>query len=645
MFEVRTKLSELLHNKLNVFFKRNSAPSWSIFVLDVFAVFLSLLLAYLLRFNLIIGDINFKIAFNNSILCIGIYAVFMFFFKTYSELLRHTTVIDIFNLLLATTFSMITLFCISITSRIAGWIEDVTVPYSIIFIHYVLVIVVLIITRLSVKIVYLLVTSSLGKKKKVLIYGAGEMGVIVKRVIMSDVRSCYQIAGFLDDDKKLQGKILNGISVFNPDILFSDFLIKHEIETLIFAVKDILPSRKSEIIHLAMNIGCEILETPPVDKWLNGQLQMSQIKKVKFKDLLGRDSIRLNMELIGKGLKDRVILVTGAAGSIGSEIIRQLTRFPIKKIILIDQAETPMFHLQNELKEKYSNISVHPILADVTNKEKMENIFRRHKPNIVFHAAAYKHVPLMEENPHEAIRVNIGGTKLITELSVKYRIKKFVLISTDKAVNPTNIMGASKRVCEMIVQMHTQMAESNTQFVITRFGNVLGSNGSVIPLFSKQIEEGGPVTVTHPEITRYFMTIPEACELVLEAGFMGKGGEIFVFDMGKPIKIVDLANQMIRLSGLIPNKDIIVQFTGLRPGEKLYEELLADKENTIPTHHPKIMIAKTEKLSYEKQLENIDQLIHKIYSLSEQEVVNEFKKLVPEYQCNNKDLINYNEAV
>ena len=298
-----------------------------------------------------------------------------------------------------------------------------------------------------------------------------------------------------------------------------------------------------------------------------------------------------------------------------------------------------MFHLNNELKERYSNLQFKLLLADVTNAEKMELIFQEYKPEVVFHAAAYKHVPLMEENPHEALRINVGGTKIITELSVRFGVEKFVMISTDKSVNPSSIMGASKRICEMIVQSEAQKPGIKTQFVITRFGNVLGSNGSVIPLFTKQIAEGGPVTVTHPEITRYFMTIPEACELVLEAGFMGKGGEIFVFDMGQPIKIVDIASQMIKLSGFVPEKEIQIVFTGLRPGEKLYEELLSNKENTLPTHHPKIKIAQVEQLNYPVISMRIDDLLNRLYTLSDQQVIEFFKENVPEFQSTNGSYI------
>jgi len=360
------------------------------------------------------------------------------------------------------------------------------------------------------------------------------------------------------------------------------------------------------------------------------------LQKIKVEDLLTRDQIQLNMNNISDGLRDQTILVTGAAGSIGSEIVRQLTRFPVRKMILVDNAETPMFHLESELQEHFGFAPVKTILADVTDKVKMDRIFRECNPQVVFHAAAYKHVGMMEENPHEAIRVNAGGTMVMTRLAIKYGITRFVMVSTDKAVNPTNVMGASKRICELIVRSRSLTSGNTTQFVITRFGNVLGSNGSVIPIFRKQIEEGGPVTVTHPQVTRYFMTIPEACQLVLEAGFMGRGGEIFVFDMGEPIRIDDLARRMIKLSGLVPDQDIRIEYTGLRPGEKLYEELLANRERTIPTHHPKIRIAELAQIDPEQVLANILALHYSFQEMSDTELVEKIRSIVPEYQPSNQ---------
>jgi FlaA1/EpsC-like NDP-sugar epimerase len=362
---------------------------------------------------------------------------------------------------------------------------------------------------------------------------------------------------------------------------------------------------------------------------------MPQFRRVDLEDLLGREPIKLDINTIKKGLTDKTILITGAAGSIGSEIARQLTSFQCEKVILVDQAETPLFYLQNELREKFLDVRFRIIPADVTNVERMRQIFEEYKPHIVFHAAAYKHVSLMEENPHEAVRVNVGGTKIVSEMAIKYGVEKFVMISTDKSVNPSSVMGASKRLCEKVVQSRARQKGHTTQFIITRFGNVMGSNGSVIPIFAKQIENGGPVTVTHPEVYRYFMTIPEACQLVLEAGFMGQGGEIFVFDMGQQVKIADLAKAMIKLSGFIPDKDIQIVYTGLRPGEKLYEELLADSERTIPTHHEKIKKAHVEEINAREVMDKIDTLLSDLYSLTNEEVVYLMKDLIPEYHTTN----------
>jgi FlaA1/EpsC-like NDP-sugar epimerase len=640
MIQISENLTKRIQQSVRRLYQEYSIPRWIVFALDNLAVFIVFLFAYLLRFNFVITDFSIYHAFQQALYTVSIYALFSLLLRSYSGLIRHTTVMDMLTVFISTSSSFIVLMVISLASRRILWNEIL-----ILIIHYVSITVLLFFVRIGIKIIYHFMTSSFSQKKRVLIFGAGEMGVIVKRVIQSDIKCNFQIAGFLDDNKRLQGKKLNGIPVFNPKLLIPSFIQKNNIDALIFAIKEISPGKKSSMLHLALDLGLEVLETPSVDTWLNGQFHANQIQKVKLEDLLGRDPIILNMKGIGSGLTGKTILVTGAAGSIGSEIVRQLTRFNIRKLILIDQAETPMFHLGNELKSKYSQCFVEMILADVTQPTIIERIFQDHYPDLVFHAAAYKHVPLMEENPHEAIRINVGGTKLMTMLSMKYGVKKFVMISTDKAVNPTNVMGVSKRICEMIVQSKAQKAGNATQFIITRFGNVLGSNGSVIPIFRRQIEEGGPVTVTHPEITRYFMTIPEACQLVLEAGFMGKGGEIFVFDMGKPMRITDLASQMIRLSGLTPGKDIKIKYTGLRPGEKLFEELLSDKEITKPTHHPKIKIAQTEKLDKTEMLNKIEDLLSSLYSLSKQEVVDYCRDLVLEYKSNNRKYIEQPEII
>jgi FlaA1/EpsC-like NDP-sugar epimerase len=358
---------------------------------------------------------------------------------------------------------------------------------------------------------------------------------------------------------------------------------------------------------------------------------MKQLRKVEVEDLLGRDPIQLDLMRIEEGLRNKTILVTGAAGSIGSEIVRQLTKYNCKKLILIDQGETPSFYLDNELRDKFPGCKYHLVIGDVTNEPKMDYIFNKYRPEIVFHAAAYKHVPMMESNPHEAFRVNVGGTKIISELAIKYRAEKFVMISSDKAVNPTNVMGATKKICELLVQAQARRTETKTKFVTTRFGNVLGSNGSVIPIFKRQIADGGPLTITDPEITRFFMTIPEACQLVLEAGFLGEGGEIYIFDMGEPVKILDIAIKLIRLSGYRPYEDIEIKFTGLRPGEKLYEELFAVTEQQLPTHNPKISIARVAEADYDYILERINDSLLNVYKKTGTEVVEAMMEIVPGY--------------
>jgi FlaA1/EpsC-like NDP-sugar epimerase len=637
LFNINPAWFEDLRIRTTAIFNKYSIPRWVVFSLDNTAVFMVFMFAYLLRFNFVSTDIKLDIALIQAGITFCTFTAFSIIFHSYSGLIRHTTLTDIVLVFAVTTCSTISLLIFTFFSYVFRFGEILTIPISILLIQYVSITVLLFSQRILIKIIFRFATMSARPAKRVLIFGAGSMGFMVKRVLLSDTHSGYSVVGFVDYNRKLHGKMINGLPVYGSKILKTGFLTLNKIDTVVIAINDISPKIKSAIIRTVMDSGLEILEPPTMDKLLDGQFKVRQLKKVKFHDLLGRDCIKLNLDVIGEGLNKKTILVTGAAGSIGSEIVRQLARFETKRIVLVDQAETPMFHLENELRENFRTLEFDSHLADVTNARKMELIFKAYHPDVVFHAAAYKHVPLMEANPHEALRINVGGTKLVTELSLNYGVEKFVMISSDKSVNPSSVMGASKRVCEMIVQSRAQGTNVKTQFVITRFGNVLGSNGSVIPLFTKQIEEGGPITVTHPDITRYFMTIPEACELVLEAGFMGKGGEIFVFDMGSPIKIVDLAHQMIRLSGLVPEKDIKIIFTGLRPGEKLYEELLTCKENTLPTHHPKIKIAQVEQFDYSVLLSRIDLLIKNSYLLSKQEVVELFRELVPEFRSHNRE--------
>jgi len=635
MKDLYSDFFNFLSQKSRAFFRKHSLPRWMVFAFDGGAVFLTFIFAYLLRFNFEVGPTIMGMALKQSLLVVAVYSVSEIIFRSFAGLIRHTTIRDIFNVLLATSSAFTVLLIFTLASSISNWKEVFNVPGSILAIHFVTLNAFLFISRISVKMFYEMVSVRPVNKKNVIIYGAGAMGVIVKRVISGDTENDYNIVAFLDANKKLQGKNLNGAPVFSPDRLTEHFLNKNNVKTMIFAINDIEPAKKTDIYRSAVDMGLEVLQIPVVSDWLNGTFEVRQLKKIRVQDLLNRDPIQLNMKRIADGLRDRTILVTGAAGSIGSEIVRQLTRFNVAKLVLIDNAETPMFNLENELLEHFAHAPVRTILADVTDQFRMERIFREYRPDFVFHAAAYKHVPLMEQNPYEAVRVNVGGTTILTNLSVKYNVEKFVMVSTDKAVNPTNVMGASKRTCEQILRSRSSLEGNKTQFVITRFGNVLGSNGSVIPIFRRQIEEGGPVTVTHPDITRYFMTIPEACQLVLEAGFMGSGGEIFVFDMGDPVRIADLARQMIKLSGYEPDKDIKIEYTGLRPGEKLYEELLTDHEKTLPTYNSKVKIAEVADFDHEATLAKTVSLLQSCYRLSEEELVRKLAAIVPEYNSSN----------
>jgi FlaA1/EpsC-like NDP-sugar epimerase len=613
------------------FFKGHSLPRWLVLVIDISVVFITFIFAYLLRYNFETYTFLWSIAIYQALMVSLVYTLFMFLFKSYSGLIRQTNIKDTFIIAVTNSAAFALSLFITISCRTFDFPQLFNIPLSILMIHYGTVTVALIFFRIFIKMFYVFVSVPNSKKKNVLIYGSGETGLMVKRVINSDPKNGYQLRGFIDDNSKLQGKKVDGYPVFSKDVLTQKFIDAENIKVFIFAIKAISALQKKEVLESVIRLNLEILDTPSFDQWLNGQLQVKQLRKVQFEDLLGREPIKLDLKRIEKGLNNKTILVTGAAGSIGSEIVRQLTRYSYKRLILVDQAETPSFYLDNELKDKFSSCRYKLIIGDVTNEMKMDYIFRRYRPEVVFHAAAYKHVPVMEGNPHEAFRVNVGGTKIISELAIKYKAEKFVMISSDKAVNPTNVMGATKKVCEFLVQAQSRRPEILTQFVTTRFGNVLGSNGSVIPLFKKQIAEGGPVTITDPEIKRFFMTIPEACQLVLEAGFMGHGGEIFIFDMGKSIKVLDIATKLIRLSGLEPYEDIEIKYTGLRPGEKLYEELFAFNEKQLPTHNPKINIARVAVVDYGCIFPKINDALTNIYKKSGSEVVEAMKDIVPGY--------------
>jgi FlaA1/EpsC-like NDP-sugar epimerase len=460
--------------------------------------------------------------------------------------------------------------------------------------------------------------------------------MVTRHVIESDARSNLRVVAFLEDDERKVNKVINGVEIYSAKDL-AVVMKKLSIREVIIAVRELTVLRKNEIVEQCFGYNLRVRMVPPPEKWVKGEFRVQQIKEVNIEDLLGREVIHMEEQLLFSELTNRVICITGGAGSIGAELSRQLIHYSPKRLILVDQAESPLHDIERELLPNNHQVDVCVYVADITNQDRMNAIFAEEKPEIVFHAAAYKHVPMMESNPSEAVMTNILGTKTLADVATEHGVRKFVMVSTDKAVNPTSVMGCSKRIAEIYVQAlneYNTLTAKNTLFVTTRFGNVLGSNGSVIPTFRKQIQSGGPITVTHPEITRYFMTIPEACRLVLEAGTMGKGGEIFIFDMGEPVRMIDLAKKMIRLSGLEPFKDIDIVFTGLREGEKLHEELLNSEENTIPTHHEKILKAKVREYDFAYVQSMIELFRDLMHDKNELKMVALMKEIVPEYKSN-----------
>lgn len=504
-------------------------------------------------------------------------------------------------------------------------------PFSIIILEYLMTLFAMVVMRIGVKMMYMELKTPDKVRSRVAIFGAGDSGHITKRTIDRDNRSGKSVVAFFDDDATKAGKKIEGVSIYHSDKL-EEYLASGKLDEVIFAIQHLPAQRKKEVVDKVINANVKVSNIPPAQQWINGELSVKQIRDVRIEDLLGRAIIRLEDAAIDAILSNRVVLITGAAGSIGSELSRQILQHRPKRLILLDQAETPLFELENEcLAAGHDRFEV--VIGDVRQKERMRRVFEHFRPEIVFHAAAYKHVPMMENNPSEALLANVLGSRIVADLAAEYGVEKFVLISTDKAVNPTNVMGASKRVAELYVQ--SKNATVQTAYITTRFGNVLGSNGSVIPIFRRQIEEGGPVTVTHPDVTRFFMTIPEAVRLVLEAAAMGHGGEIFAFDMGESVKVVDLARNMIKLSGLELGKDIEIKFTGLRPGEKLYEEVLSQGEETQPTHHPKILIATRNSPEFHLVAAEVEHLIALFDQQDNVEMVRQLKRMVPEYISNN----------
>ncbi len=634
-----------------MFSKLEIVPRWVIFTIDICLSVFALLLAEIVRHNFIVDSINMLSLYNSLVLIIIVNAFVFYNIKTFAGIVRYTSAQDSFRILFAITLSsLLILFANALVVVSTGTIVISNVA---IIIYSLFSFLFLITYRVIVKYFFMYIKNAKLDKIRIIIYGAGEAGVATKRTFDHDNKVNKTIIAFVDDDLRKVGKAIDGVKILDAASL-ENLIIKHEVDEVIFASYTIPIERKEQIVDVCLENDVRILNIPPPDVWARGDVSTSQIQNLNIEDLLNRKSIQIDIDGIQNQLKDKRVLITGAAGSIGSEIVRQLMKFETGLIIMCDQSETGLHTLYLELEETHKNTNFHAFIGDVKDEKRMNFLFDLFKPHYVYHAAAYKHVPMMEDNPAEAIKTNVLGTKTIADLSVKHGVQKFVMISTDKAVNPTNIMGASKRIAEIYVQslnnslnnsdvifsnglsyLNESSVKPITKFITTRFGNVLGSNGSVIPRFKQQIEKGGPVTVTHPEITRYFMTIPEACRLVLEAGCMGKGGEIFVFDMGKSVKIVELAKKMIRLAGLVPNEDIKITYSGLRPGEKLYEELLNDNENTMPTHHEKIMIGKVREYVFNEIETQIYQLLDHAIINDNRKVVIQMKTIVPEFKSKN----------
>lgn len=613
---------------------------WVIFAKDILLLCFALIAAYLLRFNFILGDAQVENMMFHLLLIVILSAGSFLIFKPYAGIVRHTSFEDAFRVFKSILLLGILMLMFNIHSYVLGKAYFPAIPYSILIIFLLSGLFLLIFVRVVIKLLFNTFSDKGGRKRNVLIFGAGKGGQIALNVINSDKESAMKVVGFIDDNNLLRGKLMAGINVYPSQAITQEFINKHNVKDVIFSIQKISAGEKRKLIeNLISQAAVEVKEMPPVSQWINGELSLKQLSKVRISDLLQRDPIQLDMAHVMHDLKDKVILVTGAAGSIGSEITRQVCRYNPARLILFDQAESPLYDLQQELIKSCPALEsrLEFIIGDVSNAETIERLFRIYRPEMVYHAAAYKHVPMMEANPFESVHVNVFGTKIVADAAMRYEISKFVMISTDKAVNPTNVMGATKRTAEIYIQSLNLRPSNKTAFITTRFGNVLGSNGSVIPLFEKQIAAGGPVTVTHPDIIRYFMTIPEACQLVLEAGVMGEGGEIFLFDMGQPVKIKDLAIQMIKLSGLRPDIDMPIVYTGLRPGEKLFEELLNDGEKNSPTHNPKITIAQ---ICHYPAIE-VDAMFLDLQdsfdTFDHMEVVSQLKRIVPEFISNNSE--------
>ena len=615
-------------------FSTRILPSWAILLFDISILIFSVVVAFALRFTLNeVASMGRSIRITMAIVVV-VNLIFFRLFRTYSNVLRLSSFVDVMHIFVALTLGFLVTGAASLTCT---WIWDWTFsPLSVLMITYVVSFLLLATSRMAIKMLNDYFNQSVKTQLNTYIYGT-QSGMDIAKAVRTGVEHKFHIRGVITDEPDLAGKVMMGVNVYRNDERLIERIRQDRVDAVIVSPDKAELLKESDVADRLLQENVKIFLAPEVsDDWTGDHREARVIKEVQIEDLLGRDPIKINMKEIASLLEGKRVLITGAAGSIGSVIMRQVARFNPYQMILIDNAETPLHDIRLELRKKWREIEAPTIIAKCANKARMEDIFRKYQPEYVFHAAAYKHVPMMEDNVSEAIQNNVLGTKIMADLAVKYGVSRFVMVSTDKAVNPSNVMGCSKRICEIYVQALARKLQkegnNKTQFITTRFGNVLGSNGSVIPLFRRQIAAGGPVTVTHPEIIRYFMTIPEACQLVLEAGSMGKSGEIYIFDMGKPVKIVDLAKRMIRLSG---RTDVKIEFTGLRHGEKLYEELLATRENTKPTSHDKIMIATVREYEFEDIREEIDSLIDESYLFDSMRTVAKMKDLVPEFKSLN----------
>lgn len=610
------------------------ASKWFVLAIDVTLVLFTFFMVYFIRFHL---TFNFNIEnFLIELPIVAVIAVISFMsLGTYKRIIRYTGVIDLLHIFTACLLLGFLASFIVALNKAYEFLPGITIPKSIIILHTLLSFVVLAIARLCFRLGYKFVNCKLKSRKNILIYGAGESGIMTQNALENNMDKNTKIVAFIDDDLRKVGNSINGTRIVETGAVDKAFIKKHQINEIIISIHNTASSKLRSRVETFIDYVPTIKVVPPIEQWISGELSAQQIKPIKLEDLLDRSPINIENKKLQHEFKGKVLMVTGSAGSIGSEIARQLSKFNFKKLVLVDIAESALYDLQQEFKQEGVS-DFHAIVADVRDQFGIENVISAYRPNIIFHAAAYKHVPLMEENPYEAVKINVGGTRTLARIAMKYEVDKFVMVSTDKAVNPTNVMGATKRAAEIYIGS-LQTSSTKTKFITTRFGNVLGSNGSVIPLFKKQLEKGGPLTVTHQEITRYFMTIPEASQLVLEAGSMGDGGEIFIFDMGECVKIMDLAKNMIRLSGFRYPEDIEIKITGLRPGEKLYEELLANGENTLPTYHEKIMISKTKTMDYEKRKSQIDALCMLNLYHDTNIIVKKLKEIVPEFISKNSE--------